>query len=99
MSSRDDRPRNVIQTTSVVVDEVADPQSPTDGKATDLLNSCDDAVTLSVVLRPRNKGNPIGLAVNAKGFDLRLERFGFGYRPSPFEPSAIEQSIHAGTLP
>jgi hypothetical protein len=83
-------PRDVIETTSVVVDYIAKPQAP---MGRQILDGCDvegDAMALSMIFGPYAV-TVCSFGVEGLNGGIKIVRA--GYTPTPFEPCAIEQAV------
>jgi hypothetical protein len=93
-SSFVERPSDVVERGTEVVDDVPQ-QKPADrGKdRPDLNDGNDDAVTLSVVMLP-NRDWQLEIGLTRKGVEVVCEHIGVGHCPGDFEPGALEWVIH-----
>ena len=85
----------MVESGAEVVDGVSEQESPMLGEGIlEARNSHDDVTTLCVVFRPKSDWY-LDVALTRHGSCLPCERIGIDYRPSPFEPRALEGVSHA----
>jgi hypothetical protein len=94
---RDDRPGEIVKRAAVVVRDGAESQTEPGGRRRNVVEREDEPVTLRVVLTP-NGVQPLKVLVIDELRQVSFKKFGFSYRPSPLQPSAIEQTSHEGRL-
>jgi hypothetical protein len=84
-----ERPGQVVEAASQVVNDVAEPQAKPVRKRRKRRYGEDEAVTVRVVF-DRRGGQRLGIAVDCEGLELSLEYLYLCYCPGPLEPRAVE---------
>jgi hypothetical protein len=84
-----ERPGQVVEAASQVVDDVAEPKAKPVRKRRKRRYGEDEAVTVRVVF-DRRGGQRLGIIVDCEGLELSLEYLYLCYCPGPLEPRAVE---------
>ena len=97
LTAADERPSEIVQRTAVTVCNDAQPKANLRRKWRDSDDLQDEAMTLRVVVTSHGI-QLLSIRIICEDMHVFLQRFGFSYRPAPFESSAVESpSAHAAS--
>jgi len=89
-----ERPRDVVEGTSEVMDEISEQESPERGEwISGLLDADDDPMTLSVVFLSHGDWN-LQIGLSCEGVDVVAEHLRVDYPPSEFQPGRLKGVFH-----
>ena len=96
--SLDHCPGDVVKTRPVILNDCPKPEPPTDRHGGDRDGDGDQAVALRVVVG-RGRYSVASLLAPGEGMQVFTESLSFSYRPTPFQPRAIERAVDLPTPP
>ena len=94
-TSLDQLPCDVIKTTSIVVDDVSQSQTPARRERRMYLGEGHAKAVVLRLIVSLHGPEPLAFEVASESFDVVVEGIRFDYRPGPLEPRALKGDIHA----